>query len=234
MPLGGAIMPKLKDLTGLVFGRLTIIERTLFEKLKPHWLALCECGKETICSSLDLVSGDKKSCGCLRKDLLREDLTNQRFGKLICISFGNKRGKAKSQFWNCICDCGNQINVSAQHLKNQQVTSCGCLKVTPELAEKYREDFLKNVEKTESCWNWKGPTTRGYGIFFAEKIITAHRFSFILFYKQEIDKSNIICHHCDNRKCVNPDHIYSGTHQTNCDDMHRRGRGRKPKLLRIN
>ena len=233
IPIKGINMRKLKDLTGFIFGRLTILERTLFEKLKPHWLALCKCGKETICSSRDLISGDKKSCGCLRKDLLREDLINQRFGKLVCVSHGEKRGKAKSQFWNCLCDCGKKTNVSAQHLKNKQVTSCGCLKITSEIAKSYEEEFLKNVEKTESCWNWKGSLSRGYGIFFAGKFIKSHRFSYIIFNDKEIDKSNIICHHCDNPICVNPNHLYSGTHKTNAEDMQRRGKRKKTKSLNV-
>ena len=53
------------------------------------------------------------------------DLTNQRFGKLVAIS------RAKSQkgktYWNCHCDCGNDIIVQTCHLTDGRTKSCGCL-----------------------------------------------------------------------------------------------------------
>ena len=54
-------MPKLNDLTGQRFGRLTVLERT---ELK--WLCKCDCGNKKIVAGGHLVSGDTKSCGCLR------------------------------------------------------------------------------------------------------------------------------------------------------------------------
>lgn len=233
IPLGGNGMPKLKDLTNKIFGRLTVLKRINLHLKRPQWIALCECGKETICSSGDLNTGDKKSCGCFRQERLRQDLTNIKFGKLLCLEIAPKRGKSSSQFWRCKCECGKETTVSAQHLKNKEVTSCGCLTVTPEIAQDYKDLFLANVEKTDGCWNWKGRINNGYGIFFAGKFIKAHRFSFILHNNKTISKKNIICHHCDNPKCVNPAHIYSGTHKTNAEDKQRRGRCRKPKSLNV-
>lgn len=223
-------MPALIDLTGQVFGRLKVIQRNFTGHLKPRWLCECECGNVTISSSCDLKRGDKKSCGCLRKDLLRIDLTGKQFGRLKVIKKSPKRGKSKSQFWECLCSCQNIHNVSAQHLMKGFVKSCGCLRESDCDFSLYLKEFWENVEKSESCWNWKGRKSRGYGKFQADKLISAHRMSYII-HKGLIPSGKIVCHTCDNPSCVNPDHLYSGTYKENTKDMQRRNRCRKPKLL---
>jgi hypothetical protein len=58
---------KLQDLTGQVFGRLTVIRRD--GDIKPtRWVCLCECGKEYSSTAGHLKSGNIKSCGCLRNE----------------------------------------------------------------------------------------------------------------------------------------------------------------------
>ena len=87
-------------------------------------------------------------------------------------------------------------------------------------------DFESRIEKDgNNCWNWtKGLTTRGYGkIKFAGKSTTAHRVSWLK-YKGQIPDGLLVCHHCDNCKCVNPDHLFIGTAMDNNQDMMRKGR----------
>lgn len=221
-------MPKLIDLTGKVFGRLKVLSREIIPNKRPRWECLCECGNTTISTTADLRSGDKKSCGCLRKDLLRVDITGKRFGKLIVVSIGESRGKSSSEFWLCKCDCGNEHTVSSRHLRDGDVKSCGCwfLKENEVLLEEAKKRFFENIEKTESCWIWKGVDIKGYGVMFFKKCIKAHRFSYMI-HKGELEKDKMICHTCDNPICVNPDHLYQGITIDNSRDMVQRNRSMK-------
>lgn len=87
------------------------------------------------------------------------------------------------------------------------------------------ERFWKYVKKTNTCWNWTGGFLQsGYGIFtINNKIVRAHRFSYEL-HKNKIPVNLNVCHSCDNPKCVNPSHLWLGTHKENMDDMMRKGR----------
>lgn len=86
------------------------------------------------------------------------------------------------------------------------------------------EEFWKRVDKTDYCWNWVGSKRRGYGRFmFRDKIIGTHRISYII-HKGEIPKGMLICHKCDNPSCVNPDHLFLGTHKDNAHDCVIKGR----------
>ena len=62
-------MNAIKDLTGMKFGRLTVV-RIESEHIPVSWLCKCECGKEKIVRSGNLTSGNTRSCGCLRNELV--------------------------------------------------------------------------------------------------------------------------------------------------------------------
>ena len=98
--------------------------------------------------------------------------------------------------------------------------------MSPERLEK----FWSYVEKTDTCWNWiKADNGAGYGIFSHEKnkIDRAHRIAYRETYG-EIPKGMFVCHHCDNRKCVRPDHLFVGTNQDNVNDMMSKKRNSPP------
>jgi hypothetical protein len=85
----------------------------------------------------------------------------------------------------------------------------------------------KHVPELGPCWIWKGSVgSHGYGLFYSSaKSFTAHRFAWTLAHGA-ITKP-YICHRCDNRLCVNPNHLFEGTATDNNDDMTRKGRARR-------
>lgn len=99
--------------------------------------------------------------------------------------------------------------------------------------------FIAKVVKQESseCWIWTGGKNQsGYGVFRPNRpasMMLAHRFAWTE-YNGEIPEGLFVCHHCDNRACVNPNHLFLGTHQDNMDDMVCKNRcgqvGPKPEI----
>lgn len=87
--------------------------------------------------------------------------------------------------------------------------------------------FWSNVIIKHSCWEWQGSLfTSGYGRFNLKgKTVRAHRFSYYL-RNPHVAIENLICHKCDNPRCVNPDHLFSGSSADNTKDMVAKNRKR--------
>lgn len=85
--------------------------------------------------------------------------------------------------------------------------------------------FLKHVKKGDGCWEWTGSKfVSGYGrININGKTYRAHRLSAQL-YLDNYTEELLVCHTCDNRICVRPDHLFMGTAFDNMQDMSRKGR----------
>jgi len=85
--------------------------------------------------------------------------------------------------------------------------------------------FYSKIKKCENdCWEWIGTMfNNGYGAFALEqKPRLAHRMMW--FYEKGIFPTGVIIHSCDNRKCVNIDHLRDGTQYENIHDMIDKGR----------
>lgn len=91
--------------------------------------------------------------------------------------------------------------------------------------ELFEEKFIP--EPNSGCWLWEGSlNSSGYGSFcIGEKETSlAHRFSYQT-YRGEIPDDKCVLHRCDNRICVNPDHLWIGTNLDNVLDREAKGRG---------
>jgi hypothetical protein len=94
------------------------------------------------------------------------------------------------------------------------------------------ERFFEKVNITDSCWIWIGtPNRDGYGrMSVNKKQYLAHRLSYQI-HKGEISNDLCVCHTCDNPSCVNPEHLWIGTHQNNVTDKVNKNRHAKGKML---
>ena len=104
---------------------------------------------------------------------------------------------------------------------------------TTDLTRPSVEDrFLAQVDKDgpNGCWIWTGRLFKGYGTFSIQRAprqqtnIGAHRWAYT-HWVGPIPDGLVVCHHCDTPPCVNPDHLFVGTHQDNAIDRERKGRG---------
>lgn len=79
-------------------------------------------------------------------------------------------------------------------------------------------------EPNTGCWLWSGGLRHGYGAFgLNSKNVSAHRVSYEINIGP-IKKGLFVCHTCDVRSCVNPDHLFLGTHKDNMNDRDKKGR----------
>ncbi len=121
--------------------------------------------------------------------------------------------------------CGAAFIASGRRKKAWK--SCpACRTQTATLEQRY----WRRVIKSPCCWGWAGAKSpQGYGWFWdGTRMNRAHRVSWEI-HHGAIPPGLIICHHCDDPECSNPDHLYLGTHSDNSNDAVRRGRWIAPK-----
>ena len=106
--------------------------------------------------------------------------------------------------------------------------------VTEELSRKFDERYV--VVSESGCWIWTGESRDGYGRFKKpaarkdkREYISAHRYSFTRF-NGAIPDGMCVCHSCDVPACVNPDHLWLGTHADNVSDRNAKGRSSGGRL----
>lgn len=179
-----------RDLTGMKIDRLTVLYYAgVSEEHHAIWHYKCSCGNEKDIEAKYLLSGNTHSCGCYRKEKGRQnmqDLSGQRFGKLVVVSPIEKRTRQGSRIWECRCDCGCTTYVSAANLKGGSTNSCGCItskgnfKVTQLLTQ--NNILFEKEYSFEDLMN----TDTNYKLFFDFAILDEHnRLSYLIEYDGE-------------------------------------------------
>jgi hypothetical protein len=158
-----------QDLSGQHFGRWTV--RAYAERRGPHhyWACICDCGMEKAVAQNSLKKGLSTSCGCLKRELAGrrlQDLTGQRFGRLVVI--GRTENRGRETVWNCRCDCGNETSVFATALKQGLTRSCGCLRA--ETTSKRRTKHARTGTPEWRAWcelrrRCNDPNNPGYAYY---------------------------------------------------------------------
>lgn len=94
----------------------------------------------------------------------------------------------------------------------------------PEFSNSEKNKFLSHIIKKEDCWSWDSTTRFGYGKFrIKDKEYMAHRVSYYLNFGID-PKDLFVCHKCDNRICVKPEHLFLGSNRDNMQDALLKGR----------
>lgn len=134
--------------------------------------------------------------------------------------------------------CGNEVAIDSWAAINRKHHFCSrkCFKTYSRPTERR---FWPHVTKTDKCWIWTGALAGrdgrgqvridirdGSGKVIAVQSVYAHRFSWEL-HKGTIPDGLFVLHKCDVPSCVNPDHLFLGTHAVNMTDRNKKGRQAK-------
>jgi len=157
------------------------------------------------------------------------DIKGKKFNRLTVIE--KSHVAHKTVYWKCICDCGKTKIVNGVALRKNKTKSCGCINAPK--GEEAIQRLKKILEKKSKinletgCLEWIGRNIKhfGYGaVGFKGKQLRTHRASWLI-YRGEIPKGKLVCHKCDNPKCINVDHLFLGSYKENMEDMLKKRRG---------
>ena len=119
------------DLTGKVFGDLTVVSLAYTKNRVSHWNCRCKCGRNRIVRSSYLTQNIRTACTiCSKAKNVGHhyvDLTGKRFGKLVVQHVSHYDLEKRMYYWRCLCDCGKEVVIIGSSLKTNRTKSCGCL-----------------------------------------------------------------------------------------------------------
>lgn len=140
-----------------------------------------------------------------------DDLTGQRFGRLVVISRAPNHvcpGGSYSVVWNCVCDCGNRVQVLANSLRNGNNKSCGCYRRDKRTRHRRTHTRLYNIWENmkQRCRN---PNNRQYADYGGRGICVCDEWlNFEVFYQWALSNGyndSLSIDRIDNDKGYTPD-----------------------------
>lgn len=137
------------DLTGQRFGRLTAIEPTEKRmRTQVVWRCVCDCGAEAFVASSYLIKGETRSCGCLRRDLHRKDITGLVKEHLTALYPTDEVADRGQPVWVWQCDCGNLVRRPLTGVGKHSITRCPdcAYKLSLEKVEASRKHIARDDE----------------------------------------------------------------------------------------
>lgn len=114
-----------KSMVGQKFNNLTVIGFQKDKWDRNRYLCKCVCGKEILTNKSDLISGSKKSCGCLKVNAVEKYkyLIGSQINKWIVLEIVMKNNVCCA---TCMCECGTTKFVNVYNLLNNKTKDCGC------------------------------------------------------------------------------------------------------------
>ncbi len=166
---GDFLLSKKKDLTGMKFGKLTVI-KMLYNYNGTHrtkCLCKCDCGNECIRAAYDLGKSELSSCGCAKKEYVRiscgKNIDGMKFGRLLVLE---TLWDENPPMVKCLCDCGNIVIIRKSDVQKLHTQSCGCFQREQssklnevdyaDVISDYGVQLLKQYKKNKhGQWLWK-------------------------------------------------------------------------------
>ncbi len=119
-----------RDLKGMKFGKLEVLEFDGYKEGKYHrqayWKCRCDCGNIKSVRASQLITNGVNSCGCAWfNNEEKQDIVGKKFGKLTAIKRVQRKGRHIYYLFKC--DCGNEKIISKEAVVAGKTKSCGCL-----------------------------------------------------------------------------------------------------------
>lgn len=151
---------------------------------------------------------------------------NQECCSRSCATTKRNYARGRTLYDHICVQCGKDFQTQDHRPYSFCSKSCNSAYQNHVYKSNTPEHFWAQVDKVGECWIWTGPLNKyGYGkTAWHGKQITAHRLAYELSHGP-IPDGQCVCHTCDTRPCIRPDHLWLGSPAENTHDMMAKGRG---------